>query len=40
MKVEMWIGIIIFVEEFKEVRNLVYKMIVDFGFFGMWKIFV
>lgn len=40
MKVEMRVGIIILVEEFKEVRNLVYKMLVDFGVFGVKKILV
>ena len=36
-KVEMRIGTIISAEEFKEVRNPAYKMIIDFGEFGQRK---
>lgn len=37
MKVEMRVGTIISAEEFKEVKNPAYKMIIDFGEFGMRK---
>lgn len=37
MRVEMRVGTIISAEEFKEVRNPAYKMIVDFGPFGTKK---
>ncbi len=37
MKVEMRVGTIISAEEFKEVRNPAYKMIVDFGKYGKRK---
>ena len=35
MKVEMRVGTIISAEKFKEVRNPAYKMLVDFGAFGV-----
>lgn len=37
MKVEMRVGTIISAEEFKEARNPAYKMLVDFGAFGVRK---
>lgn len=37
MKVEMRVGTIISAEEFKEVRNSAYKIIIDFGEFGERK---
>lgn len=37
MQVEMRVGTIISAEEFKEVRNPAYKMLVDFGAFGIKK---
>ena len=37
MKVEMRIGTIISAEVFKEVKNPAYKMVVDFGEFGLKK---
>ena len=37
MKVEMRVGTIISAEEFKEVRNPAYKIVVDFGEFGKRK---
>ncbi|MFC4220054.1 tRNA-binding protein [Flagellimonas marina] len=37
MKVEMVVGTIISAEEFKEVRNPAYKMMVDFGDLGTRK---
>ena len=37
MKVEMRVGTIISAEKFKEVRNPAYKMLVDFGAFGVKK---
>ncbi|MBR9854849.1 MAG: tRNA-binding protein [Algicola sp.] len=37
MRVEIRVGTIISAEEFKEVRNPAYKMIVDFGPFGTKK---
>lgn len=37
MKVEMRVGTIISAEEFKEVRNPAYKMLVDFGALGIKK---
>lgn len=37
MKVEMRVGTIISAEEFKEVSNPAYKMIVDFGEYGKRK---
>ena len=37
MKVEMRVGTIISVEQFKEVRNPAYKMIIDFGEYGVKK---
>jgi export-related chaperone CsaA len=37
MKVEMRVGTIISSEEFKEVRNPAYKIVVDFGEFGQRK---
>lgn len=36
-KVEMRVGTIISVEEFKEVKNPAYKIIIDFGEFGKRK---
>lgn len=37
LKIEMRIGTIISAEEFKEVKNPAYKMIIDFGIYGMKK---
>ncbi|MDR9458472.1 MAG: tRNA-binding protein [Salegentibacter sp.] len=37
MKVEMRVGTIISAEEFKEVKNPAYKMIIDFGDYGKRK---
>lgn len=37
MRVEMRVGTIISAEEFKEVRNPAYKMIIDFGEYGKRK---
>lgn len=37
MKVEMRVGTIISAEEFKELRNPAYKIIIDFGEFGHRK---
>lgn len=37
MKVEMRVGTIISAEQFKEVRNPAYKMIIDFGEYGIKK---
>jgi tRNA-binding protein len=37
MKVEMRVGTIISAEQFKEVKNPAYKMIIDFGEFGKRK---
>lgn len=37
MKVEMRVGTIISAEEFKEVKNPAYKMIIDFGEYGKRK---
>lgn len=37
MKVEMRVGTIISAEEFEEVKNPAYKMIIDFGAFGLRK---
>ena len=37
MQVEMRVGTIISAEEFKEVRNPAYKMLVDFGALGIKK---
>src|SRR5690554_1272163 len=36
-KVEMRIGTILFVENFKEAKNPAYKMVIDFGDFGIKK---
>jgi len=37
MKVEMRVGTVISAEEFKEVKNPAYKMVIDFGEFGKRK---
>jgi tRNA-binding protein len=37
MKVEMRVGTVISAEEFKEVKNPAYKMIIDFGSYGERK---
>lgn len=37
MRIEMRVGTIISAEEFKEVKNPAYKMIIDFGAFGKRK---
>ena len=37
MKVEMRVGTILSAEEFKEVKNPAYKMIIDFGEIGVRK---
>lgn len=37
LKIEMRVGTIVSAEEFKEVRNPSYKMIIDFGEFGKRK---
>ena len=37
MKVEMRVGTIVSVEEFKEVKNPAYKMVIDFGEYGLRK---
>ena len=37
MKVEMRVGTIISAEEFKEVKNPAYKMVIDFGALGQRK---
>lgn len=37
MGIEMRVGTIISAEEFKEVRNPAYKMIIDFGKYGIRK---
>lgn len=37
MKVEMRVGTIISAEEFKEVKNPAYKIVIDFGEFGTRK---
>lgn len=37
MKVEMRVGTILSAEEFKEVKNPAYKMIIDFGKYGKRK---
>ena len=36
-KIEMRVGTVITCEEFKEVKNPAYKMIIDFGEFGIRK---
>ena len=37
MKVEMRVGTIVSAEEFKEVKNPAYKMVIDFGEYGLRK---
>jgi tRNA-binding protein len=37
MKVEMRVGTIVSAEEFKEVKNPAYKMVIDFGEYGQRK---